>query len=93
MGFLGGSVVKNCLPIQEKRVSSLDREDSLKTIWQLTPKFLPGKSHRHRTLAGYSPWGRKESDMTEHAHTNYFQDFLSLTFINVILGMWVSEFI
>ena len=27
--------------------------------------FLPGESHRQRSLAGYGPWGRKESDMTE----------------------------
>ena len=27
--------------------------------------FLPGEFHRQRSLAGYSPWGRKESDMTE----------------------------
>ena len=27
--------------------------------WQLTPVFLPGKSHEQRSLAGYSPWGRK----------------------------------
>ena len=27
--------------------------------------FLPGKSHGQRSLVGYSPWGRKESDMTE----------------------------
>ena len=33
--------------------------------WQPTPVFLPGESHRQRSLAGYSPWGRKESDMTE----------------------------
>ena len=33
--------------------------------WQLTPVFLPGKSHGQRSLAGYNPWGRKESDMTE----------------------------
>ena len=26
---------------------------------------LPGKSHGQRSLIGYSPWGRKESDMTE----------------------------
>ena len=25
--------------------------------WQPTPTFLPGKSHRQRSLAGYSPWG------------------------------------
>ena len=27
--------------------------------------FLPGESHGQRTLVGYSPWGRKESDTTE----------------------------
>ena len=27
--------------------------------------FLPGKSHGQRSLEGYSPWGRKGSDMTE----------------------------
>ena len=25
--------------------------------------------HGQRSLAGYSPWGRKESDTTEHAHS------------------------
>ena len=34
--------------------------------WQPTPLFLPGKFHAQRSLAGYSPWGRKESDTTEH---------------------------
>ena len=33
--------------------------------WQLTLIFLPGESHEQRSPAGYSPWGRKESDMTE----------------------------
>ena len=27
--------------------------------------LLPGESHRQRSLGGYSPWGRKESDTTE----------------------------
>ena len=27
--------------------------------------FLPGESHGLSNLAGYSPWGHKESDMTE----------------------------
>ena len=34
--------------------------------WQPTPVFLPRKSHGQRSLVGYSPWGHKESDMTEH---------------------------
>ena len=30
-----------------------------------TPVFLPGEFHGQRSLAGYSPWGGKESDTTE----------------------------
>ena len=29
--------------------------------------FLPGKFHGQRSLGGYSPWGRKESNTTEHS--------------------------
>ena len=32
--------------------------------------FLLGESHGQRSLAGYSPWGCKESDMTEHTQTH-----------------------
>jgi len=52
-------------------VRSLSGEDPLKRAWQPTTVFLPGDSHGQRSLAGYSPWGRKESDMTVatvHAH-------------------------
>ena len=33
-----------------------------------TPVVSPGKSHGRRSLVGYSPWGRKELDMTEKLH-------------------------
>ena len=46
-------------------VQSLDGEDSLEKGMQPTPVFLPGVSHGQRNLAGYSPWGLKESDTTE----------------------------
>ena len=36
--------------------------------WQPTPVPLPGKSHGWRSLVGYSPWGRKESDTTGRFH-------------------------
>ena len=29
------------------------------------PVFFLGEFHGQRSLAGYSPWGHKESDMTE----------------------------
>ena len=32
--------------------------------WQPMPVFLPGKSYGQRSLAGYSPWGNKQSDTT-----------------------------
>ena len=40
--------------------------------WQPTPVFLPEKSHGQRSLAGYSPWGLKESDMTERLHLTIY---------------------
>ena len=38
-------------------------------LWQTTPVFLPGKSNGQKSLEGYSPWGPKELDMTDHAST------------------------
>ena len=34
-----------------------------------TPVFSPGESHGQRRPAGYSSWGHKESDTTEHMHS------------------------
>ena len=39
--------------------------------WQPTPVLLPGESHGGRSLVGYSPWGRKESDTTERLHFHF----------------------
>ena len=35
--------------------------------WQPTPVFWPGEFHGQRSLADYSPWGRRESDITKHS--------------------------
>ena len=46
--------------------------------WQYTP-VLPGKSHGHRSLTGYSQWCSKESDTTEATEHNIsFYSFLIL---------------
>ena len=50
--------------------------------WQPTPIFLPGKFHGQRSLAGCSPWGRKESDTTKHA--------LRLEYVFIYL-FWLSH--
>ena len=44
------------------------REILWRRKWQPTPLSLPGKFHRQRSLAGYNPRGRKESDTTEQLH-------------------------
>ena len=49
----------------------------LEKEWQPTPVSLPGKSHGRRSLVGYSPQDRKESDTTERLHCLSF--FLSLS--------------
>ena len=44
--------------------------DPWRRKWQPTPVLLLGKSHGWRSLVGYSPCGRKESDTTEWLHFN-----------------------
>ena len=39
--------------------------------WHPTPVLLPGKSHGWRSLGGYSPWGREESETTEQLHFDF----------------------
>jgi len=43
--------------------------------WQPNLAFLPGESHEERSLVGYSPWGHKESNLTEHAHRGRYKLF------------------
>ena len=63
-------MVKNPPATQETQVPSLGWEDPWRRKWQPTPGFLPGKSHGQRSLAGYSPWGLKESGTTEATEQN-----------------------
>ena len=51
---------------QKVPVRSLGWEDPLEEEMAPPPVFLPGKVHGQRSLMGYSPWGCKESDTTEH---------------------------
>ena len=44
------------------------RKIPLSRKWHSAPEFLPGKFHAQRSLVGYSPWGCKESDGTEHTY-------------------------
>ena len=66
ISFQGDSVAKN-LPANAGDLGSIPGLGrSPEEEMAPTPVFLPGKSHGQRSLAGYSPWGLKELDMTEH---------------------------
>ena len=78
--------VKNLLALQEKPVQSLGRKDSQRREWQPTPLFFPGESHGQRSLADYSPWDLKDSDMAE-------QLTLSLSYIILRLRNSKYEFL
>ena len=68
MGFLGGAVVKNppaSAGDVRRGFNPWVGKVPWRRAWQPTPVFLPGVSHGLRSLVGYSPWGRKESDMIE----------------------------
>ena len=56
--------------------------------WHPTPALLPGKSHGQRSLVGYSPWGRKESDTTEWFSLSFFPLGLPLTAVWKIRLSW-----
>ena len=47
----------------------LKKEKFKKSLW-FCSSILARKFHGQRSLAGYSPWDHKESDMTEHTHTH-----------------------
>ena len=64
-GFPSASVVKKLPTVWETWVRSLGWEDPLEKGMATTPVFLPEKFQGQRRLEGYSPWGHKESDMTE----------------------------
>ena len=52
-------------------VWSLGMEDPWRRKMQPTPVLL-GKAHGQRSLVGYSPWGLKESDMTDRLTLSLF---------------------
>ena len=71
MGFPSGSAVKRiCLQFRRHRRRGFDpwvRKSPWSRKWQPTP-VLPGKFHARSSLVSFSPWGCKDSDMTEQLH-------------------------
>ena len=62
---------------------------------QPTPILLPGKFHGQRNLAGYSPWGHKELDITEHTTKTMSKEGTALRLcwlqrLSFVQGSWLG---
>ena len=68
MGFPGGFLFLQC---GRSGFNPWVRKIPWRRKWQPAPVFLPGESHGQRSLVGYSPRGRKESDTTERLHFHH----------------------
>ena len=55
--------------------------------WQPAPAFLPGKFHGQRSLGGYSPKGRKESDTTMQGPTEPYRKTATISGHDACCGL------
>ena len=53
--------------MRETWVGSLGWEEPLEKGMAIHPSILAGEFQGKRSLVGYSPWGREESEMTKHS--------------------------
>ena len=80
-GFPGGSDGKEPACNMRPQFDRWVRKIPWRKEWPPIPVFLPGESHRQRSLAGYSRWDHKELDVTEqlsHTHTFFFNSQMGL---------------
>ena len=73
--------------MQETRVRSLNREDPLEKEMAAHPSTLAWRIPWGRSLVGYRPWGRQESDTTERNHSIITQRQISLDIWTPGLGI------
>ena len=79
--LMAQTVKKICLQCRRPKVDPWVGKITWRRVWEPTPAFLPGEFHRQRSLAGYSLWGHKESDMTK---------WLTLS-KNKVFGVWKTS--
>ena len=67
---LVAQIVEICLQCRRPGFDPWLRKIPWRREWQPIPVFLSGKSHGYRSLAGYSPWGHEDLDMTQGLNNN-----------------------
>ena len=77
-GFPGGASGREptcqCKRCKRPQFDPWVRKIPWRRAWQPTPVLSPGESHGQRSLAGYSPWGRRVGHgWSEWAHTQILE--------------------
>ena len=70
IGFPGSSAVK--IPPANAGLIPGVGKMPWRRKWQPTPVLLPGEFHGQRSLVGYRPWGRKETQLSTHSFKTFF---------------------
>ena len=83
-GASGKDPACQCRRPKRQWIQSLGGEDPQRRKWQPTPVLLPGKSHGEKSLAGYSSWGCKELDTTEHVLLQLQKDLKIIILQNIM---------
>ena len=68
-----------CLQCRRSGFDPWVRKIPWRREWQPSPVFLSGEFYGQRSLAGYSPWGCKGSDMTEWLILLYYFHVVHMT--------------
>ena len=93
MFSLVAQTVKNLPAMQDTWVQSLGGEDPLKRGMATHSSMLAWRIHGQRSLAGYSPWGCKELDMTEQLSLTHLFSFLENLFLKIVETVDVCNYI
>ena len=72
--------------MQEPQLAWVEKIPWRRRAWQPTPLFLPGESYGQTSLGAYSPWGCKESDMTEWLNHHHLDAYWTLP-----TGIWTVK--
>ena len=78
-------IVRNPPAMQETKLKPWVGKIPWRREWQHTPVLLPGESHGQRSLAGYSPWGHKESEQDWATNTFPFTPLSVVTHALILI--------
>ena len=83
--------VKNLPTRWEPWVQSLGWKDPLEKEMATHSSILAWRTHGQRSLAGYSLWGHRESDTTEHTHV--YEIYISICIYGCFCATMTSNLI